>query len=275
MVDQKYSIVGKGFIPENDSPDFWGFEDKLQPKMKTSNIVMDTEVDLRPFTSPRHDQRHSSSCVAQAVVKALEIQRIMKHGHDEHVDLSRLAVYYLARNLMFPPTTNEDDGTYIRLACDVLRRYGVCTERDWPFDLEKVCVPPSWSAMRKAYVHKINSFYKIRSEGQDRVEKVILALAAGCPVVFGAAVGHNWYTYHSFLPGVGDTLTPPRHVTGWHATVLVGWKDGKFIGENSWGKSWGHDGFYYMSPKYIASDDHVHDFWVMVEGYEPFMKGTE
>ena len=277
MAGNDYPIMGSGFLPEEDSPDFWGFEDKVQPKMKAASIVTDAEIDLRPFTSPRHNQMHSSSCVAQAVVKALEIQRILKHGKDAHVDLSRLAVYYLARNLMFPPATNEDGGTFVRLACDTLRRYGVCTEEEWPFDLGKVYTPPSWMAMRKAYVHKIDSFYTIRARGQDRVESVILALAAGCPVVFGAAVGRNWNDYRTFITGHEEPLKPPKDITGWHATVILGWKDGQFIGENSWGKGWGHDGFYYMSPEYIASDDHVHDFWVMISGYEPFMqsKGAE
>ncbi len=36
--------------------------------------------DLRPYSVGRHDQQNTSSCVAQAVTKALEIRRAMVLG---------------------------------------------------------------------------------------------------------------------------------------------------------------------------------------------------
>jgi len=219
-----------GYRDEPESDKHWTFEDDLEPRMGAASGSGD--MDLRPFTSPRHDQRSTSSCVGNAVAKALEIKRIMKHGHDAHVDLSRLAIYYLARELMFPPETHMDGGTYISHAFDVLRRFGVPPEEDWPWDTDKVTTPPSWRAMRKAYLHKIDSFYRIRSSGQDRVDAVVKCLQAGNPVVFGTNVDGTWFGY-----GKSDVLQPvlDRDRSGRHATVLIGFKDGKFIGENSWG----------------------------------------
>jgi C1A family cysteine protease len=247
--------------PENDK--LWSYEDQLRDRM-TAGVSGD--VDLRPFTSPRHDQRSTSSCVGNSVVKALEIKRIMKHGHEAHVDLSRLAVYYLARELMFPPETHIDNGTYISHAFDALRRFGAPTEADWPWDTGKVLSPPSFMAMRNAYLHKIESFYRIRSRGEERVEEVIRCLRAGNPVVFGTYVNPTWY-------GVGkDHLLMPvskNEADGRHATVLVGWVDGKFVGENSWGTGWGDDGFYYMDPSVIA-DDGSRDFFVAQAGWEEY-----
>ena len=211
---------------------------------------------------PRHNQRSTSSCVANATVKALEIMRIKLHGHDAHVDLSRMAVYYLARELMFPPETGVDDGTYISHAFDVLRRFGVPPEADWPWNPAKINVSPSWMAMRKAYAHKITAFYKIRSSGQSRVDEVANCLQAGYPVVFGTATGSNWNRYKK-----GDVLERPDKKKGRHATCLVGIVDGKFIGENSWGSGWGDDGFYLMDPAVIAHDDSK-DFWVCQAGYK-------
>jgi len=113
------------------------------------------------------------------------------------VDLSRLAVYYLARELMTPPECTQDDGTYISYAFDVMRRFGVPTEADWPWDTSKLYTPPSWRAMRKAYLCKITAFYKILSGGQDRVQAVKECLRAGNPVVFGTTVGSNWTDYEA------------------------------------------------------------------------------
>lgn len=244
-----------GFLEEEDSPRHWSFEASLQSKLVPES---EGDIDLRPFSSPRHSQKTTSSCVAQATVKALEIKRIQKYGKAAHIDLSRLAVYWFARNLMVPKKTNKDSGTYISLAFDAMRRYGVPPESDWPWDVDKIYDPPTWSAMRKAYVSKITAFYKIRSSGQTRIDMVVEALRAGNPVVFGTNVDQTWTRYKK-----GQTLKPipDDKARGRHATVLVGWENGKFIGENSWSKSWGDDGFYLMAPEVISSSGSA-DFWV-------------
>lgn len=198
------------------------------------------------------------NCVAHAVVKALEIKQVMENGgHEAHTDLSRLAVYYLARELMIPQETHIDDGTFVSHACDAIRRFGVCEEKAWPFDPDEVCKPPSWKAMRSAYGHRISSFYKIRSTGQARVDEVVRCLQAGNPVAYGTRIGNNWFSYD----GKG-VLTLPTDKVGNHATCLVGVRDGKFIGENSWSAGWGDKGFYWLDPKVVAWNE-SRDFWVI------------
>lgn len=267
-------MINSGFRPEPDSPKHWSFEELLLPKLahqttKEVAAVSEGNVDLRPFTSPRHSQGHTSSCVAQATCKALEIKRIMVGL--PHVDLSRLAVYYLARDLMVPKETGNDGGTYISHAFDAMRRFGVPPETDWPWDLGKICHAPSWGAMRKAYVSKLSAFYKIYSSGQRRIQMVIEALRAGNPVVFGTYTNKSWKFYQK-----GQVLKPilKSESSGRHATCLVGYKDGIFIGENSWGPRWGDDGFYLMDPEAIAFDG-SRDLWVPQAGYETYEEQGE
>ena len=248
-----------GFRHEPDNPKHWSYEDQLAG---VQTEMFPDDVDLRSFTSPRHNQRHTNTCVAQSVVKALEIKRIMKYGRDAHVDLSVLAVYYLARELQFPPQTHIDGGTFVSHACDALRRFGVPPESEWAFDTGKVNVSPSWMAMRKAYLHKITAFYKIRSTGTARVEAVRLALQQANPVVYGTKIGDNWFGYQA-----GDVLGETGDAKGNHATVLLGTQGDLFLGENSWGNGWGADGFYLMDPKVIAGDQ-AHDFWVVQAPWE-------
>ena len=257
-----------GFREEPDSPDHWGFEDKLRSKLKLGS---GGDMNLRQYSSPRHNQFSTSSCVAQAVVKALEIKRIMQRGHEAHVDLSRLAVYWMARNLMFPGETGNDNGTYISLAFDALRRYGAPPEADWPWNVTKLFTAPSWQAMRKAYVSKIDAFYKVRSVGQDRIDMVVEALRAGNPVVFGTNVDSSWDVYSK-----GQVLKPVSNEdrAGRHATVLVGIEDGKFVGENSWGDRWGDEGFYLMDPAVVSSPVSA-DFWVPQMGWETYKESKE
>lgn len=222
--------------------------------------------DLRQFTSPRHNQRNTGSCVAQSLVKALEIKRIMKHGHDEHVDLSVLFVYYLARELRGKKHTQRDNGSFVSHACKVLHKFGVPEEIYWHFDPSRVLKSPSLKSMRKGAVHRIGAYYRINETGAERVEAVKKALYNGHPVVYGTRIDSTWFRYDRTTGPL--TLPKPTDLQGGHATCLVGFDGAHFIGENSWGTGWGHDGFYYMNPAVIASSTYSHDFWVITGGWE-------
>jgi len=220
------------------------------------------ECDLRIASFCRHDQGSTRSCVAQAVAKALEVKRVLQYGPRAHRDLSRMALWYLGRELCIPKTNRQNTGTYIWLVCDVLRRFGAALEEEWEWDESLMAVAPSWGSMRQAYLHKITGYYRITSRGQQRVDDCITALNAGEPVVFGTATGDNWQRYQS-----GQVLGLPQEETGRHATVLMGWVGGRFVGENSWGRKWGDDGFYTMDPAVVASAL-SEDFWVLQCGWE-------
>src|SRR5262245_49851608 len=234
------------------------------------------DADLRPYSSPRHDQGQTGSCVAQSVVKALENlerQQLCRKGSikpsqlrpGDHHNLSVLALYYLCRETMQPSPVREDKGTYISPASACVRLLGVCTEEEWPFDPAKIFEAPSILAMPEAYYHNISAYYRIKTAEQDLVADVLAALRASHPVVYGTEVGDNWMNYRA-----GDVLRRPVRSEGGHATHLVGWDQqrGVFIGENSWGTRWGDGGFYLIAPEVIA-DPSSRDFWVITGSWEP------
>jgi hypothetical protein len=226
------------------------------------------DIDLRPFTSPRHNQGSTSSCVGQSVVKALEIKRIMKYGRDRHMDLSVLDVYWGARDLMNPKMTDVDSGTYISLACDVLRRYGVCREKMHRFSKSQIYLPPSVMASREARLNRIHSHFRLTRKGVALTEDIILNLRAGNPVVFGTKVGQNWQKYKGGDNVIGINT---KGDGGGHAMVIVGYVNGKFIVENSWGKYWGNDGFAWVYPE-VFMHKYSKDFWVIVTGSETWFE---
>lgn len=225
------------------------------------------DVDLRPYSSPRHNQLSTSTCVGQSVIKSLEIKRIMKHGHDKHVDLSVLDVYWGARERMYPPQTNIDGGTYISLACDVLRKFGVCRDELHPFKTENVFKAPPVMASREARLNRISSHFKIKTQGNDRIDDMVFNLKAGNPIVFGTQVGTDWFRYN----GGKNPLGVEKDPKGGHAMICLGFINGIFIIENSWGFSWGEDGFAYVSPE-VFTHPSTRDIWVMVDGSESWME---
>jgi len=250
--------------------------------------------DLRRFSpARRHNQLNTSSCVANAVTRALENKRIQRLYYDAvaaglsdadalakaqagHVALSRLGLYYLCREEMDPPETDKDEGTIISIAAELLRTFGVSRESQdpanpsdtsfWPFDLSKLYTPPPWKAMRDAAVHKISSWSRIMSSGSQRVDDAIAALSAGNVVVFGTQVGANWQGYDG-AGVIGPVVGKPD---GGHANMLCGWDpSGFFWDENSWDNDWGVDGFCRLSPDVIASED-TSDLVVIEGGWEPW-----
>lgn len=238
------------------------------PRDHTALPTLDTSqklesADLRHFSMGRHSQGSTGSCVAQAICKALEIKRVQKYGADAHEDLSALFVYYMARLLISTGHTQVDSGCYIAHACKVLHTYGVCPERFWPFSVSKLHDMPPLKAVRNAYVHKINSYRRIKQEGWDRVRAVRASLVSGHPVVYGTPIGSEWTRYNKRSKPLGLAAKP----TGRHATVLVGFDERGFIGENSWGRQWGSDGFYTVKPEVIASRD-SRDFWTIQGHWE-------
>src|SRR5262245_22391546 len=100
-----------GHIPDPDDDRslnaYWSFEAQLRPRLAAGSV----EADLRPYASPRHDQKNTGSCVAQATVKALENlerQKLCRERgiapealpKDAHHNLSVLSLYYLSREQM-------------------------------------------------------------------------------------------------------------------------------------------------------------------------------
>src|SRR6266478_5499568 len=64
-----------GHLPDPKDDDslrgYWDFDAQLKPHLAAA--AAPGNIDLRPSSSPRHNQGQTGSCVAQSVTKALEI----------------------------------------------------------------------------------------------------------------------------------------------------------------------------------------------------------
>jgi C1A family cysteine protease len=226
------------------------------------------DVDLRPYCTST-SQKSLSACAGNATADAIEIQttiaeyiRAAAEGRAPKTtpELARLFVYALARTLH--GELAKDDGTYIRSCFEVLSRFGICTEADWPYNESKVFVSPSMLAQRKATGRKIHGYYRIKSTGSDRLTEIISALRSHHPVVFGTLVDAAFKAENG--PKV---VGPPTGATiGGHAMIVVGYIGGLFLVKNSWGTGWREGGFVFMKPEYLTWDETC-DIWVPTTGY--------
>jgi C1A family cysteine protease len=255
-----------GYLPDppkkrGETPDRV-FETQLQPRLKT---FFQGDVDLSPYTTETN-QLNASSCAGNSTADSVEILNAVEGR--PRVELSRLFVYNLARSMMDIDQDgcgdiNYDDGTYIRLAFSVLSKFGICEESDWPYDLRRNLYRlPSIIAMRRATGHRIHSYYRITAKGEERCDEIIKALRARHPVVFGTTIADDF----SKLRTEGPVSHPTKNLNGGHAMVCVGYLRGKgFIIKNSWGRTWGSDGFCIFTPDYMSWSK-TRDIWVPTLG---------
>jgi len=230
------------------------------------------DVDLSGFTT-QTNQYSLGSCAGNATADSIELLNAVQRRPS--VQLSRLFVYSMARMLQDEDgdgrnDLNLDKGTYIRLCFEVLSRFGICREDDtvngWPYDTNKVFVAPSLRAQRQATGHKIHSYYRIRTEGEDRLNDIIAALRANHPMVFGTKITSTFMQ----LRGEGP-VGPPKSgqpTAGGHAMLCVGYDSQRgFLIKNSWGAGWGADGFCFFTPEYMTFED-TWDLWVPTLGMD-------
>jgi len=216
---------------------------------------------LIDYFKPISDQYELGSCVANAAADAFEAMLAKRKNCDPIMiqDLSRLFIYWNARNLSNPPISHIDDGSHIRLAFDSIARYGVPSEKTYPYDVSKVNNRPTILSYREAIRNRISKFYRIDGVGINRLFQIKQALSAGNPVVFGTRIAE------SFKKVATDAIVfnPKGGWIGRHAMVIVEWSETRqaFKVRNSWGESWGVKGYCWMDKNYIA-DSITKDIWV-------------
>ena len=215
-------------------------------------------LDLRPFCPPVDNQGNAEDCVADSTTSGMEFCEI-RNGFT-FVKKSRLFLYYNAR--LQTKTTDQNVGTYIRLAFSTLTSLGTCTEATWAYDLNNIFIRPSWSAYQEAYANKTKNFYRIGSTGGGAlIDDIRSALQAQHPVVFGMTVDQDYMTLGS--DGIIAMPQPTRVGAGGHAQLIVGYDDNmcRWIVKNSWGRNWGDNGYAYVPWAYLDVSG-ANDLWV-------------
>jgi C1A family cysteine protease len=204
------------------------------------------ECDLRPSMPPVYDQGQLGSCTGNAIAGAMEYERD-RQGLSDFVP-SRLFVYYNERAL--EGTVSSDAGAQIRDGIKVVNTEGVCPETLWPYDTGMFAVKPPKRCYVTATKDTAVQYEAIQSLGDLKD-----AVASNLAVVFGFTVYQSFESQAVAQTGVVP-MPDTRHEkpVGGHAVVAVGYSDpkGQIIVRNSWGASWGDQGYFYMPYQYLT-----------------------
>jgi hypothetical protein len=168
------------------------------------------------------------------------------------------------------------DGAIVGDGATVIEQLGFPPEDAWPYsDSESgnFKVRPPADVERQAFDRIAPFDYgRILSGGSGRVDDVLRALSAGgkggkpCPVVFGTNVTNAFASNQLGTDFVVDA--PTGDIDGGHCMRIVravrdpgvvgGWR---FRVVNSWSKTWGDGGMFWMTPAYLM-DPATSDLWM-------------
>jgi hypothetical protein len=146
-----------------------------------------------------------------------------------------------------PSTFLELEGTSLKAALDVARKYGTVRDSVLPFASGKLFQGDGKTFYPIAAQLKIGTYFNLSGE----LDRWRAWLATTGPVLTRLGVDRTWDEARA-TKGNLDVYQPDT-VRGGHAVALVGYTRDRFIVRNSWGTTWGDRGFGYASVAYAKA----------------------
>ena len=227
------------------------------PTLQAAVEELPERVDLRGVCPPVESQGHTNSCVANAIVGALEIHQ--RKAGKPVTDMSRLFLYYNARALA--EKEQDDCGSFIHHGMAAVMAFGVCEERMWPFLEPMVKTRPTEACYKNATAYEAIQFART-----PRGKSALAALAQGLPVAFGMFVPDRCYhaAGETGVMPAPEELPNPGRPSG-HAMLLVGYDLAKeaYLVRNSWGEQFGDGGYCWVPFKVMDAWSPPDQFWTI------------
>ncbi len=156
---------------------------------------------------------------------------------------------------------DSDYGAQIRDGIKSVASQGDCAEESWPYDTNRFADKPPQTCYDAAVQHKAVQYERtIRDLNQMKG-----CLATGYPFVFGFTVYQSFESQEVAQTGHASLPSSSEHAVGGHVVLAVGYDDSQnwFIVRNSWGTSWGMNGYFTLPYTYLINESLSDDFWTI------------
>lgn len=246
-------------------PDHLDHRDLQFSKVRPKIARLPPLIDLRPGCPPVYDQGQLGSCTGNAIAAAVDFQR-HKAGLP-FITPSRLFIYWGERNI--EGTVSQDAGAEIRDGIKFVAADGVCPESDWPYVEGAFAIEPPSDTWTTALSDVVRGYSRLDNSNLDELKG---CLAGGDPFVFGFTVYPSFESDSAAKTGDVEMPLGNEAPLGGHAVLCVGYVDEgqHFIVRNSWGPTWGVEGYFFLPYAYLTDGALADDFWhITATGYGP------
>lgn len=231
---------------------------KTLPKLRLGRLPLEVDLFKQAPTLPVYNQLGIGSCTANAIAKALQFDAIKQGLPDANEAPSRLFIYWNERKV--EGTLPEDAGAMIRTGAKISADLGVCLEKTWIYDENKLNDEPTPACFEEALLHQTISYYRLNNT-RDEMRR---CLAEGFPFVVGITLFESFESEQVAKTGIVPLPEPGEAIIGGHAVIVMGYKttDKGLIYSlgNSWGPEWGDNGNFTLPADYLESQL-ANDLW--------------
>ncbi len=220
-------------------------------------------ISLRSLMPPVYDQGQLGACVLHSTAALVQVTETSEKEPSPMP--SRLFGYYNCRVADGSPV-DQDTGTEVRTAFKVLNKLGVCAETDWPYDINRFAEQPPQKAYDDAKKELATRYRRVMQ--WDRA--IGAALVAKQPIAFGFSVYESFEAPEVARTGIVSRPGPDERQVGGHSVAIVGrdftrkhFPDRMYEVRNSWAKTWGDGGYFWMPAAYLEDPQLSQDFWIL------------
>lgn len=236
-------------IPSPEREDDWRIDTAEDAGVVAAAPRIPPRKDLRALWWRIQDQGSTGSCVGWACADAVLRWHFVKASRIATNELLSPRFQWLAAKETDefnsrPTTFVEAEGTSLKAALDVSRKFGAVKDTVLPFASGSLDRGDAKTFYAIAAQLKISMYFNL---GRD-IESWRVWLATKGPILTRLNVDSTWEKATA-TRGVLDTYKP-KTARGGHAVALVGYTPDSFIVRNSWGTGWGDRGFAYASLGY-------------------------
>jgi hypothetical protein len=239
-------------LPSKNLERDWSFENASDAGVLGVTAAIPSTKDLREVWWKINDQGSTGSCVGWATADSVLRWVFFKAGRIQKNQLLSPRFIWMAAKetdefINQPTTFIEEDGTSLKAALDISRKYGSVLDDLLPFNTGQLYPNPAKTFYAIAAQLKIASYFNLGNNlGNWRTW-----LATKGPILTRLDVDATW---DSATDNNGNLETyQPQTARGGHAVAIVGYTSKAFIVRNSWGTNWGDKGFAFASFGYAQA----------------------
>lgn len=239
-------------LPSAAAGSDWSPANARDAGILASALPVPPSKDLRESWWKVGDQKVTGSCVGWAAADGVLRWHFVRLGRVAKNERLSVRFTWMAAKetdefVGRPSTFIEMDGTSLKAALDVARKYGAVCETVLPFEAASLCCDLDASSFYAlASQLKISSYFNLGKDFHAWREW----LAFKGPILARLEVDDTW---QEAARTQGRLAVHQNASHGGHAVAIVGYTPETFIVRNSWGLTWGDCGFAYASQAYAEA----------------------